>query len=389
MKAKILLVDDDRNILFGYERHLRKNYKVITAEDGLQGGIALREKGPFAVVVSDYRMPGMDGVQFLSLARQEAPDTVRVMLTGQADMQAAINAVNEGNVFRFLTKPCPIDIFSRALEAAARQYQLIKSEQELLENTLQGSIKLLVDMLSIISPEIFSRSSRIRLLAKRVGSRMKVEKIWEVELAAMLSYIGCVGIPAAILKKVDQGKLLSGAESQSYLSYPQIGKKLLSNIPRLEHIAEAVEYQLKHFDGGGVPLGGKSGYDIPVIARILKAVMDYDNMLRKEIKVSSIIKIMSRNLNRYDPEVLGVLEAEIRSLEQGYIVNTIFLDDLAPGMVLADDIRDKTGVLLLPRGTEITEILKVRLASYGSIIAEPLKILEFRGNNEPQTEEQS
>lgn len=379
MNEKILLVDDDPNILSGYERILRKKYEVVTAENAIQGGIALKEQGPFAVVVSDYRMPGIDGVKFLSAVRQSAPDTVRMMLTGQADMQAAVNAINEGNIFRFLTKPCNIDVFARALNDAIDQYRLIKAEQELLENTLQGSIKLLVDIMSIISPEIFSRSSSIRLLAKMVGKRMQLERLWEVEMAAMFSYIGCVALPGEILNKVNQGKTLDGEEMAVYLTHPQKGMKLLSNIPRLEKIAEAVEYQMKQFDGGGVPYGGKSGKKIPIIGRILKVVIDYDNMLKKEIKDSSILKIMYRNINMYDPDALGALEAEILRFKEGYVVRSVALRDIVAGMVLADDIRDSTGLLLVPKGTETTEILKMRILSYGSIVVEPIKIIEYRG----------
>ncbi|MFZ5642935.1 MAG: HD domain-containing phosphohydrolase [Bacillota bacterium] len=382
MSEKILLVDDDSNILSGYERILRKKFEVVTAENAIEGGVALQEKGPFAVVVSDYRMPGIDGVKFLATVRKASPDTVRLMLTGQADMQAAINAINEGNIFRFLTKPCGIDVFSRALNDAVDQYRLIKAEKELLENTLQGSIKLLIDILMTISPEIFSSSSRIRRLAKRVGTRLQLENIWELELAAMLSHIGCVAISGEIIKKVEQGKSLTLEENRIYHTHPQIGMKLLSNIPRLERIAEAVEYQMKYFDGGGVPLGGKSETSIPIIARILKVVTDFDKMQKRGMTVTDIIKGMSRNLRIYDPEVFGAFEAEVTRLEEGYMLRHIPLKNLEIGMVISDDIRDKTGVLLLPRGTEITEVLQMRLRSYGSIVAEPIKILEYRGKSE-------
>lgn len=379
MNEKILLVDDDQNILFGYERILRKKYEVVTAEDAIKGGIALREQGPFAVVVSDYRMPGIDGVQFLTAVRQSSPDTVRIMLTGQADMQAAINAINEGNIFRFLTKPCNIDVFAKALNAAMDQYRLIKAERELLENTLQGSIKLLVDILSTISPDIFSYSSRLRLLARRVATRLEIDRIWEIELAAMLSHIGCVALPGDILSKVNQGKNLTLEQTRLYQTHPLKGMKLLSNIPRLEGIAQAVGSQMKQYDGGGLPQDGKSGKGIPIIARILKCVTDFDIMLRNGMETSNILKAMYKNFHMYDPGILGALEAEALNLEKGCLIKAISLKELMTDMVLADDIRDRTGVLLISKGTEITELLKMRLSSYGSIVVEPIKILEYRG----------
>ena len=109
MNHRILLVDDDPNILQGYQRQLHKHVDIETAQNGIAGLKSLKEKGPFAVIISDLRMPGMDGIAFLAEAREQSPDSVRVMLTGHADLEAAINAVNKGNIFRLLTKPCPAE----------------------------------------------------------------------------------------------------------------------------------------------------------------------------------------------------------------------------------------------------------------------------------------
>src|SRR5208283_5528581 len=132
MPAKILFVDDDPDILAGFQRQLRKTFTVETALGGEQGLKAVSEQGPFSVIVSDLRMPGMDGIRFLSCVREAAPDSVRLMLTGNADLQAAIGAVNEGHIFRFLTKPCNPQTLSNAITAGIRQYQLICAERELL-----------------------------------------------------------------------------------------------------------------------------------------------------------------------------------------------------------------------------------------------------------------
>lgn len=113
MSYKILCVDDDSNILQGYKRALRRDFDIFIAEGGLEALSIIEKEGPFAVVVSDMRMPVMDGVQFLSRVRDIAPETVRMMLTGNADQQTAIIAVNEGNIFRFLTKPCPPDVLAK------------------------------------------------------------------------------------------------------------------------------------------------------------------------------------------------------------------------------------------------------------------------------------
>ncbi|MBD3337204.1 MAG: response regulator, partial [Candidatus Eisenbacteria bacterium] len=138
MTERILCVDDDVDILKGFQRLLRKEFKIDVAVGGAEALEILEEKGPYAVVVSDLRMPGMDGIQLLSRVRELAPETVRVMLTGKADTEAAIEAVNEGQLFRFLTKPCPVKRLSQALHAAIAQHRLLTAEKTLLERTLRG-----------------------------------------------------------------------------------------------------------------------------------------------------------------------------------------------------------------------------------------------------------
>jgi len=140
MAEKILCVDDDPNVLSALERTLRKQYAIHTAEGAEEGIKAIEAEGPFAVIVSDLRMPGMDGIQFLAHVKEIAPDSVRIMLTGHADLKVSIEAVNEGNIFRFLTKPCPPEKLSKALDAGIELYRLVKAEKELLESTLRGSV---------------------------------------------------------------------------------------------------------------------------------------------------------------------------------------------------------------------------------------------------------
>lgn len=378
MKEKILLVDDDPNVLAGYERNLRRYFDVVTATSGAAGLAIIKEQGPFAVVVSDLRMPEMDGIQFLSLVRQVAPDTVRVMLTAYADLQAAVDAINEGNIFRFLTKPCGIEEMLRVLHAAVEQYRLITAERELLEKTLWGSVKMLIEIMSLLNPVAVSQASRLRDIVRRIGVRLKVKRLWELELAAMLARVGYVTIPQRILEKKARGEALTEEEERVFLTYPQVGQKLLANIPRLEGIAEGIAYQLKQYDGGGFPADNRKAGAIPFIARVLKIALDYDAFLQAGKTAQEAVAALRQHKEWYDPEVLGALEAEVLSTEEGFIVRALTLNELLPGMILADDIRDGRGVTLVPRGYEVTEVLKTKLINFARFgtIAEPIKVLE-------------
>ena len=130
--ARILCVDDEINVLEGLENILRRKFRFEKAQSGQTALEILKSQEPFAVVLSDMRMPGMDGAAFLGHVREEHPDTVRMLLTGHADMNAAISAVNQGQIFRFLTKPCPPDVLIKAFDAAVDS--VARAAQELLDS---------------------------------------------------------------------------------------------------------------------------------------------------------------------------------------------------------------------------------------------------------------
>ncbi|MGE0476113.1 MAG: response regulator [Nitrospirales bacterium] len=121
---KLLLVDDEPNVLDALQRQLRHEYRIVTAPDAEQAITILRVMGPFAMIVSDCQMPGINGIQFLALARKMAPDTVRIMLTGNHDVHTAMQAVNNGEIYRFLTKPCATEALQKSIKEAIEHYRL-------------------------------------------------------------------------------------------------------------------------------------------------------------------------------------------------------------------------------------------------------------------------
>ena len=273
---KILLVDDDPNLLAGMSRQLRGKFTVATALSGPEGLLALRDQGPFAVVVSDMRMPEMNGIQFLSEAAKLAPDTVRMMLTGNTDLETAMHALNEGNIFRFLVKPCNRTTMEWALSDGIKQYRLVRAERELLEKTLKGSVKVLTSVLELVNPLAFSQTSRVRHYVRQVVQQLKLENMWQYELAAMLSQLGCVTVPADTLARLFAGAELPEEEAAMYRQHPKIGGQLLENIPRLEIVARMVAGQSLSLREHGVD-AHELPTDIGVLgALILHAAADFD-----------------------------------------------------------------------------------------------------------------
>src|ERR1035438_1339205 len=136
MMDKILFVDDESLALSGYQRLLHRGFDVGIALDAEQGLASIQKNGPYAVVISDMRMPGMNGAQFLSQVRLKAPDTVRMLLTGYTDLNAAMDAVNEGNIFRFLTKPCEKELLAKAIATGVEQYRLVRMKRFSVEDAI-------------------------------------------------------------------------------------------------------------------------------------------------------------------------------------------------------------------------------------------------------------
>jgi len=363
MPERILFVDDEPNILAGFYRQLRRAFDVETALGAQEGLDAVSARGPYAVIVSDLRMPGMDGIRFLSKVREMAPDSVRMMLTGFADLQTAIEAVNEGNIFRFLTKPCESEVLKNALSAGVRQYQLVIAERELLEKTLRGSIKVLTEVLELVNPEAFGRASRIRRYTKQIARRLHAPHLWQVETAGALSQIGCVILPETALKKVYHGEELSGEESQLFSMHPFVASDLITHIPRMQGVAEIIAYQEKNFDGSGVPQDTRRGEEIPLGARILKVVLDFDTLqARGESKIEALRTLAART-GRYDPAILETLEAVV-GIETRTEERAVSLNELTDDMVLVDDIRISDGRLLVARGYHINRTLRERLRNF-------------------------
>lgn len=363
--GRILFVDDEENLLASFRTTLRRHFDVHTALGPADGLRAIRDQEPFAVVVSDLKMPSMDGITFLARVREMSPDSVRMMLTGFADVQTAIGAVNEGQVFRFLTKPCPLDVLVRALKDGLEQHRLVTAERELLRGTLRGAIRVLSEALALSNPEAFGRSRRVRHLVSSLAKAANRPTGWELDLAAMLSYIGCMALPRTILEKLAAGLELSFEEQSLYDRHPVIGAGLLRQIPRMERVADLVADQHKrHADE---PCEG---------AGLLKLAVDYDLMESRGLAMEETLQRMHDCPGCYDPALLVAFERAVTQLG-AYNKKWVMVREMKPGMVLDEDVVTREGLLLLAKGLELTRAGIARLAesvsSFG--VVEPVGVL--------------
>jgi response regulator RpfG family c-di-GMP phosphodiesterase len=373
-RLQVLCVDDEPNVLEGLSLHLRRRYAVATAPNGASGLDHLAHKGPTAVVISDLRMPGMDGVSFLAQAREVAPDAVRILLTGQAELNPAVSAINQGQIFRFLVKPCvPPDLMA-AVDAAAAQHRLIAAERELLEQTLHGSIKALTDVLALTNPAAFGRASRIRQEVTALVAKLEAREHWPVEVAAMVSQLGFITLPPDLVEKIYLGDPLSEDEQAMAGRAPAVAERLLANIPRLESVREILATYLTPFRSSPPSVGGP-GEHVTLAAHILRVAVDFEVLEGRGASANLAVDTMLGRGDEYSPDVMAALAA-IHRRRTSREVRELPLGAIGVGMVLAEDLRLQSGVLLATRGSEITASLLERARNFRPrTVREPVRVI--------------
>jgi len=383
---KVLCVDDELNILLSLQRQLRKQFHLESALGPEKALAAIEHEGPYAVVVSDLQMPGMNGLDLLAKVRELSPDTVRIMLTGQADLETAIAAVNQGNIFRFLTKPCSAEELAATLDAALQQHRLVTAERNLLENTLHASVKVLTDVLSLANPAAFSRASRIHRYVHYMAMELQLRDAWQFEVAALLSQVGCITLEPGALDRMYTGDELSDEEKRMFAAHPAAGGELLTNIPRLEAVAGIVANQTLSFGQAPVVPACVAKEIVATGAHLLRAAIDFDRLITRNRSFEETLTQMRLRERDYDPACLKALAGYV-SPERGMAMRVLKSAELLPGMVVDQDVRSKTGLLLLAKGQEVTLSVLGRLRAFAAKvgIAEPVRVLVEQERSAGQT----
>ena len=367
-RDRILLVDDEQAVLDGLCRQHRKHYTLVPACGSAAGLQAVIQDGPFAAVVTDFQMPGMNGTQFLAKAREHDPDMIRVMLTGQADLQTAIDAVNRGHIFRFLSKPCEPEVLRGCLDSALEQFRLLTVERDLLEQTVRGSVEVLADVLALSNPAAFGKATRIRGLVQHIVRHLKLADGWQYETAALLSQIGYVAVPDDLLDRMATGERLPADQVAMLERHPAVARDLLKKIPRLQAVAEMVFHQNSPPDSSPdhvVVLGG----------RMLAAALDFEEFLSVGATHKQALDALRKERHKYDDGVLEALESAKMS-NSADATQIVQVRQLRVGMVIQEDVLNVEGRLIVSHGHQVTEGSLHRLRNYAEIAQ--LKKVELR-----------
>jgi response regulator RpfG family c-di-GMP phosphodiesterase len=370
-RPRMLCVDDEPHVLESLRDSLRRQFDVRTAGSGAEGLARLGEEpDAYAIVVSDMRMPVMPGSVFLREARNVAPDATRILLTGHADLEAAVSAVNDGRLFRFLTKPCPPDELLAACIDGLEQHRLKTAERVLLEQTLKGSVKALTDILALVNPAAFGRGARLREYMTRLATELALSDSWELEVSALLVHIGAVTLPPQTVDKLYAGADLTPGEQDMVERVPAATRRILEHIPRLEGVIATLDNYHRPYRGLG------AGRSLPLGSRMLRIALDYDALEAHGTSASIALATLRGRGDVYDPDLLDAFARVVGDHDRRRIVVEVPVARLRAGMVLAGDVRSIAGALLIARGFTATDQLIDRLRNLGiGAVREPLLVL--------------
>lgn len=405
--ATILFVDDEVNILASLKRLFRPlGYRILTAESGVQG-LKIMDDETVDLVVSDMRMPEMNGAQFLEKVRERWPDTIRILLTGFAEIGATIDAINKGQIYRYVSKPWEDINLTLTIKHALQQKMLERDKQRLeelthkqneelkdlnahLEEKVQARTEEVCQTMAllesaheklkqsfIISVRVFSNLIEMRYPSKSGHSRrvadlsrtlaqsmgLSAAEVQDTFLAGLLLDIGKIGLPDRLLDKPFHS--LSFDDRTEVIKFPIKGEMALIALEQLRGAAKLIRSHRERFDGAGYP-DRLSGLSIPLGARILALAEDYDTALMgtpfvKPLKsAEAAALIQSDKGKRYDPAVVGALLNELnKAPNTNERVSELMMrsDQVIPAMVLSRDLITKSGDMLLAKGHVLDEQL--------------------------------
>lgn len=432
-RAKVLFVDDEENILKSLKRLLMdEEMDIHTANSGEEGLELLRNTPGVDLIVSDQRMPGLTGAEFLQKSREIVPDALRIMLTGYADINATIDAINKGGAFRYISKPWDDEEMIRTIRDAVRHCSLLaenkrlsalveKQNEELkewngnlksrvleqttairlrndelsgLNNRLQeeyeNCLKAYFGLVELRDPVLGIHSRNVARLSQQIAEGMNLSQDEKrmIRVAAMLHDIGKIGISDAMLQKDTDG--LSGSELDEYRMHAIRGQAAMDYITDLRPSGLLIRHHHENFDGTGYP-DGLAKDDIPLGSRIIALADGFDRAFtrnRVDNAIEMSLECARKELGRmFDPTLFPLLEQTVKGVYGGLVTKTgmkemeLQIKELREGMVVARDVHSGTGILLLSTG-EPLDLVKIQALRRYNLIDPPKKgiLVRFHSN---------
>lgn len=379
MPERVLLVDDDENVLDSYRRRLGRVMHVETNTDPVRALELVKQSEPFAVIISDHMMPRMTGVEFLTECYAHSPDSIRMMLTGASDFESAIEAVNSGNIFRFLLKPCPSDVLGNALVDGVRQYRMVRARQRLVADAVTAAARVCGDLGTLRDPDRLARSHYLRFHVRSAADRFAPQIANAIESGWIISSAAATQVPDATLERIFSGEPVDDAERKPVEEQLELLCGEFDAVVGLEDLSDSIRYQFLGMDGSGLPAAGPGADALPIGARILGVFQAIDLAMRKTGSVDGALAQLEQQAARYDRRIIARvrtgLTEELGSV--GTDPKWVYVDDLLVGDLLGGDIKDQEGNLVLGTGTRLTPMLlaHVRRAVASGSVSDGIAVL--------------
>ena len=429
LQATLLFVDDEPNILSALRRLFRPlGYRIFIAESGAQG-LEIFDSETIDLVISDMRMPVMDGAQFLEQVRLKSPDTIRILLTGYADISSTIDAINKGQIYRYIAKPWEDNDICLSVRHALEQKMLTREKERLealtreqneelkdlnanleekvksrteevrqtmgflevaherLKKSFLTSIRVFSNLMELREGEMAGHSRRVADLARKLAKRMGMSdaEAQDVMVAGLLHDVGQIGLPDKLLHK--PFNTLAGEERTAVMRHPVVGQAALMALEQLHSAAKLIRSHHERFDGQGFP-DGLSGLTIPLGARVLTVANEYDAvqqgyLMSKRLNAEDALTFIKEGRGkRYDPQVVDAFVAMLGGGEPAPFEREIALHtgDLKADMVLTRDLMTRDGLLLLARDYILDDALIDQLKNYERTDGRPIVVhVKVRG----------
>ena len=392
---KILYVDDEPELLKSFTSLLRKQKLIITTlSDSNKIEEILETSGPFAVILSDQRMPGYDGVKVLETAKKKFPESIRVLVTGYSDYKDTIRAINDSGINSYISKPWKDDELIENIDGWIEQYNLRvqnkfllnalneenKKLTELLEGTVAQTIRILGDITNAAVPRITSAGEKVKNLGYaflKTLTNLTMEERWEISRAFDLFNLGVALLPTSLQLAIEKQNLSAFEDSHIVNNHHLLAAGLLKDIPRFARVAKIIEFQSKDFNGKGEPEKSHvKGKDIPLGSRILHVLIDLVKKSDGGSTGREILGAMIRNPLRYDTDIIKLLLGENSGIDVVTEIRELLLSEIKSGMVAAENIETLRGQMLLKANVALAETsLNILLQWHKKDpIKEPIKV---------------
>ncbi len=359
---QILLVDDESHILTSFARGLRKDFNVLTANSGKEALALIKNTPtPIPVIVSDFNMPEMTGDEFFKHCQKVCPDSVRVLLSGKADIESIISCINEGKIFRFMLKPCNLDTMKSTILDCIKQFELIRAEKIILGQTLIGTVQLCVDFLTLANPEVYSYVTKIKNFVETLAQHLKLPNPWRFTIAALLSHTGDVLVSRDHSRQIVTKDNLSNNDKIFHQDSINVSAKIIEKIPKLELISKMIMNQNKSLEkltnSLYMPI---KDYDSAIVgAQLLKTVIDFEKKLSQGYDKADIIAKMQQFPDIYHKDIVEALL--IIKPKESHLKAQVKISELTEKMTTAKDVYTTDGKLIVANGQALNSIFIAKL----------------------------